>query len=156
MAPPSVPPNFIVDQFGNKYYANESARQTAAPPPRSTAPEAVYERAPSRQPVMRAPRRMVDVVEDDNAYQWMPPPARRVVEQADMQFNGYHQYPDEEVSRRPVERQLYAEDPASIYIREPIERHYVSDYASASTQPYMSRAVSTRPELIRNETPSAY
>ncbi|KAK5009751.1 hypothetical protein LTR28_013580 [Elasticomyces elasticus] len=129
---------------------------TAALPPRSTAPEAVYERAPSRQPVVRAPRRTIDAVEDDNVYQRMPPPARRVVEQADIHFNGYHQYPDEEVSRQPVERQLYAEDPASIYIREPIERRYVPDYASASTQPYMSRAVSTRPEFIRNEIPSEY
>ncbi|KAF2760630.1 hypothetical protein EJ05DRAFT_474486 [Pseudovirgaria hyperparasitica] len=72
MRPPPAPAPrpFIVDEYGNKYYA--------ALPERSR----VVERSSTREPMLRASVRPVDTYDDEEVVR-MPPPVRRYIEHAE-------------------------------------------------------------------------
>jgi hypothetical protein len=134
MAPP--PRHIVVDQYGNKYYAAPvDARESAAPPSRRIEVDPYFERAVTREPIMRAPR---TEMYDDHAGMRMPPPPRRYVEGPELiEAQPYRQ---REVSRRPVEVEYRPQ-----YEEMGPPREYVP-----------SRAYSMRPEAIRREVPEGY
>lgn len=113
MAPPPPPARkIIVDQYGNKYYAAETAqppRASVAPQPRPE-PEIVYERAPSRASVAYAPRPAPSGYGNEEMVA-MPPPPRRIVSRAAMAPAGleYQDYRPRESSVRPVDHQYYTD-----------------------------------------------
>lgn len=146
MAPP--PRRIVVDQYGNKYYAEPvSVRESAAPPSRRIEPEAYYERAVTREPVMRAPAR-TELYEEADMRRMAPPPPRRFVEQQDVEMlePGYGPR-----TLRPLDTE-YA--PA----REIVERRPVVQYEEMGPpREYLpSRAFSVRPEVVRREAGGEY
>lgn len=154
MAPPPPPParRIVVDQYGHRYYANESEPQ----PRMSVAPqlrpeiESMYERAPSRQSVMYASQSAHSVYEDEHGMRMPPPPppVRRVVEQAEGAPTDYRAYRQREYSRAP-EPQYYREEAAGpVYIRDaPGPRASVYPPESATPVGYAPRAYSVHPEM---------
>lgn len=141
MAPP--PRRIVVDQHGNKYYAEPvSVRESVAPPNRRIESESFYERAITREPTMRAPVR-TELYEEADSRRMAPPPPRRYVEQADVEIlePGYGPR-----TLRPVEAE-YAPG------REVVERRPVVQYEEMGPpREYIpSRAFSMRPEVVRRE-----
>ncbi|KAG9590734.1 hypothetical protein KCV04_g21319, partial [Aureobasidium melanogenum] len=123
MAPPPPPTRrIVVDQYGNRYHANEPEAQpriSVAPQLRPEG-ELVYERAPSRQPVAYAGQPAHNIYDDEHGMRMPPPPppVRRVVEQAEIAPIDYRAYRQREYSRAP-EPQYYREEAAGpIYIRD--------------------------------------
>ncbi|KAH0173902.1 hypothetical protein KCU67_g1048, partial [Aureobasidium melanogenum] len=153
MAPPPPPARRIVmDQYGNRYYANEpeaQPRMSVAPQLRPEG-ELMYERAPSRQPVAYAGQPAHNVYDNEHGMRMPPPPppVRRVVEQAETAPIDYRAYRQREYSRAP-EPQYYREEAAGpIYIRDaPGPRASVYPPESVPAGAYASRAYSVRPEM---------
>ncbi|KAG9952834.1 hypothetical protein KCU85_g1636, partial [Aureobasidium melanogenum] len=153
MAPPPPPARrIVVDQYGNRYYANEpetQPRMSVAPQLRPES-ELMYERAPSRQPVAYASQLALNAYEDEHGMRMPPPPppVRRVVEQAEIAPIDYRTYRQREYSRAP-EPQYYREEPAGpIYVRDaPGPRASVYPPESAPAGVYAPRAYSVRPEM---------
>ncbi|KAH8723611.1 hypothetical protein GQ44DRAFT_709786 [Phaeosphaeriaceae sp. PMI808] len=137
MAPP--PRRIVVDQYGTKYYAAPvDARDSVAPPSsRRMEVDPFYERAVTREPVMRTPR--AEVFEDDTV-QRMPPPPRRYVEGPGHEMVEAQPYRQREASRRPVEVEY---QPQFEEMGPP--REYLP-----------SRAYSMRPEVVRREVPEGF
>lgn len=139
MAPP--PRRIVVDQYGNKYYAAPvEARESMAPPSRRMEAEPFYERAVTREPIMRAPAR-TEIFEDHSG-QRMPPPPRRYVEASDPELMEGPAYRQRESSRRPVEVEYR---PMPQYSEMGPPREYAP-----------SRSYSMRPEGIRREVAEGY
>ncbi|KAK4544516.1 hypothetical protein LTR36_004088 [Oleoguttula mirabilis] len=123
MAPPP-PRRIIVDQFGNRFYAAESApapsRASVAPVDRMIEPQPMYERAPSRMSVAYAPPPQAAPYEPVDARMLPPPPLARRQEQPVeyVDANGYRIA--REYSTRPAEPMRYAEAPTSpVYQQAP-------------------------------------
>ncbi|KAH0414359.1 hypothetical protein KCU90_g15770, partial [Aureobasidium melanogenum] len=153
MAPPPPPTRrIVVDQYGNRYHANEPEAQpriSVAPQLRPEG-ELVYERAPSRQPVAYAGQPAHNIYDDEHGMRMPPPPppVRRVVEQAEIAPIDYRAYRQREYSRAP-EPQYYREEAAGpIYIRDaPGPRASVYPPESVPAGAYVPRAYSVRPEM---------
>lgn len=164
MPPPPPPParKIVVDQYGNRYYANEAeAELPPAPAPRmSVAPQprpeldSPYERAPSRATsVFYAPRPAQGMFEDEGPLRMAPPPIRRVTMQPETEAPDYRSYRQRDYSRAP-EPQYYREEAAPVYAREPMPpppppAHRASAYPPdpAASGAYIPRAYSVRPEV---------
>lgn len=146
MAPP--PRRIVVDQYGNKYYAAPvDARESVAPPSRRVEVDPYYERAVTREPMLRTSARAELYEEED--VQKMPPPPRRYIEAPEAEMVDPRAY-RREASHRPtaVERGPY----------EMIERRPIPQYEEMGPpREYIpSRAYSVRPEVIRREAPEGY
>lgn len=159
MAPPPAPRRVVMDQYGNKYYAEPAPvdrRASAAPPPRRVGEEALYERARTREPTMR-PVARVEPYDEEEALQRMPPPQpRRYMEQPELEIVDPHRsYRQREYSMRPAEPLRDELVPA----QEPLERHLAARYEDMPPPPrgeYITRAYSVRPEGARRELPVEY
>jgi hypothetical protein len=127
--PPAVAPRrVVVDQYGNRYYAEQPApqpRASVAPVARYPDPELGYERAPSRMPAPApyhpaAPSAQYEPAESVMA----PPPARRPVPQEQpVEYVDSHGYRVREYSSRPVEHVRYSHAPTSpVYQQPPYEQ----------------------------------
>ncbi|KAK5118789.1 hypothetical protein LTR85_007995 [Meristemomyces frigidus] len=123
MAPPP-PRRIVVDQFGNRYYAAESApapsRASVAPVERliEPQPQSMYERAPSRMSVAYAPPPQAAPYEPMDTRMAPPPPRRQEQPIEYVDANGYRVA--REYSTRPAEPVRYAEAPTSpIYQQAP-------------------------------------
>ncbi|THZ69615.1 hypothetical protein D6C85_06577 [Aureobasidium pullulans] len=154
MAPPPLPPTrrIVVDQYGNRYYANEpevSSRMSVAPQLRPE-PEMMYERAPSRQSVIYASQPTHSVYEDEHGTRMPPPPpppVRRMVEQPEAMPTDYRAYRQREYSRAP-EPQYYRDEAAGpVYIREAPGGRASVYPPEAAPGPYAPRAYSVRPDM---------
>lgn len=154
MAPPPLAPvrRIVVDQYGNRFYANEPeqhTRMSVAPQPAPDS-EVIYERVPSRQSTMYPSQPAQGIYEDSNGLRMLPPPppVRRVAERVETAPNDYRQYRQREYSRAP-ELQYYREETsAPVYIRDaPGPRASVYPPEAAPTGSYAPRAYSMRPEM---------
>lgn len=150
--PPSAARRIVVDQYGNRYYANEpepQPRMSVAPQLRPES-EVMYERAPSRQSVVYASHPEQSVYEDNGPRMPPPPPpVRRVMEQPEAGHGDYRVYRQREYSRAP-EPQYYREEAGGpVYIRDgPAPRASVYPPEAVSTAGgYAPRAYSVRPEM---------
>jgi hypothetical protein len=122
MAPPP-PRRVVVDQYGNRYYAEQpisQSRASVAPIARHPDPEPGYERAPSR---MQGPYQPSDhSAQYEPAEPIMappPPPARRPQEQA-VEYIDSNGYRVREYSSRPAEPIRYSHAPTSpVYQQQP-------------------------------------
>ena len=124
MAPPPPPPRrVVVDQYGNRYYAEApvlQSRASVAPVGRHPDPELGYERAPSRMP---APYQVLDHSAQYEPVEPImappPPPARRPQEQP-VEYVDSNGYRMREYSSRPVEPIRYSQAPTSpVYQQQP-------------------------------------
>jgi hypothetical protein len=154
MAPPPPPParRIVVDQYGNRYYANEpeaQLRMSVAPQLRPES-EMMYEGAPIRQSTAYASQHAYSVYEDEHGMRMPPPPppVRRVVEQAEGVPTDYRAYRQREYSRAP-EPQYYREEAAGpVYIRDGAgARASVQPGEFAAPAGYAPRAYSVRPGM---------
>ncbi|KAF2136782.1 uncharacterized protein K452DRAFT_292112 [Aplosporella prunicola CBS 121167] len=151
MAPPPAPRRIVVDQHGNRFYAEPapmSMRTSVAPSTRRRVEDPMYERAPTREPTMRPVARAMEPYEDEG----MAPPPRRYIEQPEVEVVDPRVYRQREYSMRPVEREEIV--PA----QEPIERRPVARYEDMPPPPrdYITRSYSVRPEAVRREIPAEY
>ncbi|KAI5238193.1 hypothetical protein E4T43_07603 [Aureobasidium subglaciale] len=155
MAPPPPPPvrRIVMDQYGNRYYANDveaHSRTSVAPQLRPEA-EMMYERAPSRQSVVYASQPS-HVYEDEHGLRMPPPPppppVRRVMEQTEGGPTDYRAYRQREYSRAP-EAQYYRDEAAGpVYIREaPGPRASVYPPEANAGGAYAPRGYSVHPEM---------
>lgn len=166
--PPPPPParKIVVDQYGNRYYANEPEAEPAPTPASrmSVAPQSrpeldsPYERAPSRATsVFYAPRPIQSVYEDDIQSRMPPPPVRRVTMQPEAETPDYRSYRQRDYSRAS-EPQHYREEPGPVYVSDPMQpppppppppMHRSSAYPPdpAASGAYIPRAYSVRPEV---------
>lgn len=147
---PMPPPRrIVVDQYGNKYYAAPvDARESAAPPTRRIEVDPYYERAVTREPVMRAPARP-EIYEDEVGQRMPPPPPRRYMEAAESELVDVRAYRPREASRHPVDIEYHSQ--------EVMERRPVPQFEEMGPPQYMpSRAYSVRPEIVRREIPEGY
>lgn len=127
MLPPAPPPprRVVVDQYGNRYYAEQPApqpRASVAPVVRHPDPELGYERAPSR---MAGPYQSVaHSAQYEPAEPVMappPPPARRTVpHEQQVEYIDSNGYRVREYSSRPAEPMHYSHAPTSpVYQQQP-------------------------------------
>ncbi|KAK5276851.1 hypothetical protein LTR16_010600, partial [Cryomyces antarcticus] len=98
MAPPPAPRRVVVDQYGTEYYAAPAAGETR----HSVAPQPYYDRALSRDPVMRAPARVVEYDEDGRFDNMPPPRPRGYIEQPDVAIVDHRAYRQREYSQQPA------------------------------------------------------
>ena len=137
MGPP--PRRIVVDQYGNRYYAAPvDARESAAPPARRIEVDPYYERAVTREPIMRAPR--VEMYEEDAVQRMPPPPPRRYMEAPGPEMIEAQPLRQREASRRPSEVEYRPR-----YEEMGPPREYLP-----------TRAYSMRPEVVRHELPEGY
>lgn len=141
-APP--PRKIVVDQYGNKYYAAPiDVRESVAPPSRRVELEPYYERAVTREPMMRVPVQH-EVYDEEDMQRMPPPPPRRFVEAPETEVLETRPYRQREASYRPAEIE-YAP-------REVVERRPTIQYEEvALPREHATRAYSMRPEPIRRE-----
>lgn len=156
MAPPAVPPRqFIVDQYGVKYYSTEATvptRASVAPVARRAEPELMYERVPSRQSVayMPQPPQYDPYDPTDSTMPPPPPPRRQIVPEHDLEYVDANGYPQRSYSTRPEQPVRYVGEPASpVYQYVPQQAHMAppppplreptsSTYRYVSQQPHMA------------------
>lgn len=126
MAPPPPPPRrVVVDQYGNRYYAEQPApqsRASVAPVGRHPDPELGYERAPSRMPgPYQLPANSAQYEPVESGMAPPPPPARRVVQQEQpVEYIDSNGYRVREYSSRPAEPIRYSHAPTSpVYQQQP-------------------------------------
>lgn len=163
VAPPAQPAvlpsqDFVVDQYGNKYYAAEPAppatvapRASVAPVERRPQPEIGYERAPSRAStfyVQPAPQ-TAHYEPADSRMAPPPAPARRVELQP--QYIGANGHSIPEYYSRPPEPARYVEAPTSpIYQQVRGYEQMPPPPAPPTYEPtspvYAPRSYSVRPE----------
>ncbi|OJD29162.1 uncharacterized protein BKCO1_900007 [Diplodia corticola] len=159
MGPPPVPRRVVMDQYGNRYYAEPAMvdrRASVAPAPRRIGEEMLYERARTREPTMRPVARVEAYEEDEASQRMLPPQPRRYVEQPELEIVEPHRpYRQREYSMRPGEPLREDLGPA----QEPLERHPPARYEEMPPPPrgeYLPRAYSVRPDAIRREVPAEY
>jgi hypothetical protein len=156
MAPPPPPParRIVVDQYGNRYYANEPEahpRMSVAPQLRPES-EMMYEGASGRQSTVYAGQPAYSVYEDEHGMRMPPPPppppVRRMVEQTGGAPTDYRAYRQREYSRAP-EPQYYREEAAGpVYVRDvPGARASVQPGEYAAPVGYAPRGYSVRPDM---------
>jgi hypothetical protein len=130
MAPPPLPAaaprRVVVDQYGNRYYAEQPApqpRASVAPVARYPDPELGYERAPSRMPAPYQPAAPTAQYEPAESVM-APPPARRPAPQEQpVEYIDANGYRVREYSSRPVEPIRYSHAPTSpVYQQPPYEQ----------------------------------
>jgi hypothetical protein len=150
--PPSVR-RIVVDQYGNRYYANESDRMSVAPQLRPE-PEIIYERAPSRRQSVaysNHPAPQQNGYEDEHEHTMRmppPPPVRRVLEQQpDSAPTDYRVYRQRDYSRAP-DPQYYRQDPTGpVYIRDAPAPAHSFGTCVYPPETHAPRAYSVRPEV---------
>ncbi|GAB7349043.1 hypothetical protein MBLNU459_g8010t2 [Dothideomycetes sp. NU459] len=160
MAPPPLPvKKIIIDQYGNKYYANEpeqgppvpASRMSTAPQPRPEL-DSPFARAPSRATsVFRTPHPLqAGYEEEDDMSRMSRPLVRRVTGGEAPEYRSYRQRD----YSRPPEPAYYREDPVPVYAREvmlppalPTYRAPVYPADAAGAAAYIPRAYSVRPEV---------
>ncbi|KAL1640409.1 hypothetical protein SLS58_006907 [Diplodia intermedia] len=160
MGPPPAPRRVVVDQYGNRYYAEPAMvdrRASVAPAPRRIGEEMLYERARTREPTMRPVARPEGYEEDEASQRMLPPQPRRYVEQPELEIvePPYRPYRQREYSMRPGEPLREDLVPG----QEPLERHPPARYEEMPPPPrgeYLARAYSVRPEAVRREIPAEY
>ncbi|KAL0264912.1 hypothetical protein SLS55_000866 [Diplodia seriata] len=160
MGPPPAPRRVVVDQYGNRYYAEPAMvdrRASVAPAPRRIGEEMLYERARTREPTMRPVARTEGYEEDEASQRMLPPQPRRYVEQPELEIvePPYRPYRQREYSMRPGEPLREDLVPG----QEPLERHPPARYEEMPPPPrgeYLARAYSVRPEAVRREIPAEY
>ncbi|KAK8233145.1 hypothetical protein HDK77DRAFT_413875, partial [Phyllosticta capitalensis] len=111
MAPPPRPRRIVVDQYGNRYYAEPALpemRASVAPSTRvrsGAVEEMMYERSRTRAPTLQPATRVVDY--EDEGIQRMPPPQhRRFYDEMDLEpVDAHRGYRQRDYSMRPVERE---------------------------------------------------
>ena len=124
MAPPPPPPRrVVVDQYGNRYYAEQpvsQSRASVAPTARHPDLEPGYERAPSRmQSHYLPPDHSVQYEPAEPIMAPPPPPARRPHEQP-VEYIDSNGYRVREYSSRPAEPIRYSHAPTSpVYQQQP-------------------------------------
>jgi hypothetical protein len=124
--PPAAPRRVVVDQYGNRYYAEQPApqpRASVAPVARYPDPELGYERAPSRMPAPYQPATPTAQYEPAESVM-APPPARRPAPQEQpVEYIDANGYRVREYSSRPVEPIRYSHAPTSpVYQQPPYEQ----------------------------------
>lgn len=124
MAPPPPPRRVVVDQYGNRYYAEPSApqpRASVAPFARHPEPELGYERAPSRAPGAYQLPQQPQYEPVESAMAPPPPPARRHAPQEQaVEYVDPNGYRVREYSTRPAEPVRYSHAPTSpVYQQHP-------------------------------------
>lgn len=141
-APP--PRKIVVDQYGNKYYAAPvEVRESVAPPSRRVEAEPYYERAVTREPMMRAPAQH-EVYEEENMQRMPPPPPRRFIDVPEAEVVETRPYRQREASYRPIEGEYSS--------REVVERRPAIQYEEVGLpREHVPRAYSMRPEPLRRE-----
>ncbi|KAK7611600.1 hypothetical protein JOL62DRAFT_500790, partial [Phyllosticta paracitricarpa] len=116
MAPPPRPRRIVVDQYGNRYYAEPAApdmRASVAPPMRvrsGAVEEMLYERSRTRAPTLQPVARAVEY-EDEGVQRMPPPPQHRRFydEAAELEPVDVHRgYRQRDYSMRPVDREPLA------------------------------------------------
>ncbi|KAI9816193.1 MAG: hypothetical protein M1827_001794 [Pycnora praestabilis] len=159
MAPPPRP--IIVDQHGNKYYAappETDMKQSVAPSSMGPGPEYHYERAPTRDRVIRESIPISDSYDDGHYAQRVAPPPfapRRVLQQPEVEGADHRVYRQREYSMRPLEAGMAREE--VVHVREYPERRRLSHVEDLTMpQEYGSRTHSVRPHSSRQETPREY
>lgn len=158
MAPPPVPRRVVMDQYGNRYYAEPAMvdrRASVAPAPRRAGEEVLYERARTREPTMRPVARVEPYEEDESSQRMLPPQPRRYVDQPELEIVEPHRpYRQREYSMRPGEPLREELVPA----QEPLERHLPTRYEEMPPPrgEYIARAYSVRPDAVRREVPAEY
>jgi hypothetical protein len=119
MAPPPVAPRrVVVDQYGNRYYAEQSISQpraSVAPVARHPEPELGYERAPSRMTGAYQPPPQPAHYEPAEPIMAPPPPPIRhhAHQEQDVEYIDARGYRVREYSSRPVEPVRYSHAPKS-------------------------------------------
>ncbi|KAH0539129.1 hypothetical protein FGG08_004300 [Glutinoglossum americanum] len=156
MAPPSpLPPRITMGKYGREYIpAPAVIRHSAAPPSRQREIEPYYERAATREPVLRVPIPVQDDLYSGRAFveglPSFPPSSRRIVEQSPIDTVDYRAYRERDyaVSQGaiPVAREGYVQN------RDYPERR-ISQYEEiVIPREYIPRMQSARPEAGRYET----
>lgn len=143
MAPP--PRRIFVDEMGNRYVAAPLDVRESMPPPRRVEADPYYERAVTREPMLRAPRGY-----EDEVLMMPPPPPRRYVAAPEVEYVEARPYRQREASHRPVDVEYLP--------RGMVERRPVAQYEEMGPpREYVpSRAYSVRPEVVRREIPEEY
>ncbi|KAK8172704.1 hypothetical protein BKA80DRAFT_263627 [Phyllosticta citrichinensis] len=172
MAPPPRPRRIVVDQYGNRYYAEPAIpdmRASMAPPTRvrsGAVEEMMYEHPRARAPTLQPVTRAVDY--EDEGVQRMPPPQhRRFYDEADLEPVDVHRgYRQRDYSMRPVDREPLAprDDLGPPPPAEPLDRRpfRYDDMPPPSLPPardFAGRSYSVRPEALgssRRDVPTDY
>lgn len=142
MAPP--PRRIFVDELGNRYLAAPMDVRESMPPPRRVEVDPYYERAVTREPMLRAPRGY----EEEGLM--MPPPPRRYVAAPDVEYVEARSYRQREASQRPVDVDYPARGVAE---RRPMVQY---EEMGPPREYIPSRGYSVRPEVVRREIPEEY
>ncbi|KAF2089568.1 hypothetical protein K490DRAFT_55161 [Saccharata proteae CBS 121410] len=157
MAPPPVPRRVVVDQYGNRFYAEAPAatpRASMAPPARRLMEEPMYERGPTREPTLRPAPRVGEAFEDEEGLARVPTAQRRYVAEPEVELvDGQRAYRQRDYSMRPVEPAASREEMAPPG-REYVERRAAVRYEEMAPPPpreYITRPYSVRPEAVRRE-----
>ncbi|KAI9769757.1 MAG: hypothetical protein M1840_003750 [Geoglossum simile] len=153
MAPPSpLPPRTAMNKYGREYIpAPAVIRHSAAPPSRQREVEPYYERATTRDPVIRVPIPVPDDLYSDHTFvdrlPRVPPASRRIVEQSPIDVD-YRAYRERDYTAPqgaiPLAREEYVQN------REYPERR-ISQYEEIVFPQYIPRMQSARPEAGRYE-----
>jgi hypothetical protein len=116
--PPAVPRRIVVDQYGNRYYAEQPVAQpraSVAPVARHPDPELAYERAPSRMAgAYQPPPQPAHYEPVEPIMAPPPPPVRQHAHQEQaVEYIDAHGYRVREYSSRPMEPVRYSHAPKS-------------------------------------------
>lgn len=170
MAPPPRPRRIVVDQYGNRYYAEPALpemRASVAPSTRvrsGAVEEMMYERSRTRAPTLQPATRVVDY--EDEGVQRMPPPQhRRFYDEMDLEPVDPHRgYRQRDYSMRPVEREaLPPRDelgpppppPGDPLERRPFRYEEMPPPALPTARDFSTRAYSVRPEALGGSSSSS-
>ncbi|KAK7523399.1 hypothetical protein IWZ03DRAFT_302045 [Phyllosticta citriasiana] len=162
MAPPPRPRRIVVDQYGNRYYAEPAVpdiRASVAPPMRvrsGAVEEMLYERSRTRAPTLQPVARAVEY--EDEGVQRMPPPPqhRRFYEEAaELEPVDVH---------RGYRKRDYSMRPPLDHYRGPLSFQFrYDDMAPPPARDFGGRSYSVRPEALggsssnsRREMPADY
>ncbi|KAK8152270.1 hypothetical protein BC567DRAFT_253070 [Phyllosticta citribraziliensis] len=174
MAPPPRQRRIVVDQYGNRYYAEPAIpdmRASMAPPTRvrsGAVEEMMYEHPRARAPTLQPMTRAVDF--EDEGVQRMPPPQhRRFYDEADLEPVDVHRgYRQRDYSMRPVDREPLAPrddlgppPPAEPLDRRPFRYEDMPPPSMPPARDFAGRSYSVRPEALggsssRRDVPTDY
>jgi len=124
--PPAVPRRIVVDQYGQRYYAEQpipQPRASVAPVARHPDPELGYERAPSRMPgAYQPPPQPAHYEPVEPVMAPPPPPIRQHTHQEQaVEYIDSHGYRVREYGSRPTEPVRYSHAPKSPVYQQPAQ-----------------------------------
>jgi hypothetical protein len=147
MAPPPRR-RIIVDEYGRQFYAAPAEPRASVAPAARMDVDPYYERAVTREPMLRGPARG-ELYEDDDIQMMPPPPPRRYVEHADVEMIDTRSF-RREASHRPIEVRYR---PQEVLERRPVPQY---EDMGPPREYVQARAYSVRPEAVPREAPEGF